>query len=139
MFFKPKKKLASIGVITLRESGMRFCHEYEITCEGGEAVVVLYGIRFGSGGEKDSRVPEARARCSAEEMIALLDRCGFMEWDGFNGPHPRGVLDGIMFSLEAEVNGGDTVRASGSQNFPRHYRDFRDEISRMLRESTETV
>jgi hypothetical protein len=31
-----------------------------------------------------------------------------------------------MFDFSATVNGGVEISARGSQNFPRHYRDFTD-------------
>ena len=37
-----------------------------------------------------------------------------------------------MFSLNAVVNGGKIIRAEGSQNFPKHYRNFTDGLYEML-------
>ena len=37
-----------------------------------------------------------------------------------------------MFSFTATVNGGRRLNADGSNNFPKHYRDFTDVLYRML-------
>ena len=73
------------------------------------------------GGFKDLRI-----------MLDLLNKCSLLSWDGFHGKHPKGVKDGIMFSLQAVLNGGKTIKAEGSENFPRHYRDFTDGLYSLL-------
>ena len=57
-------------------------------------------------------------------LAGLLHACGVPGWDGFSGGNPPGVLDGTMFELEAELADGSTVHASGSNNYPDHFRDF---------------
>ncbi|MBO4411374.1 MAG: hypothetical protein J5794_04230 [Lachnospiraceae bacterium] len=42
------------------------------------------------------------------------------------------MLDGIMFRLEAFVNGGRRIFADGSQNFPKHYRELTDWLYQTL-------
>ncbi len=76
-----------------------------------------------------------RAICSDSQMLELLNQCNIMKWDGFHGKHPRGVLDGEMFSFRAIVNEGQTIQADGSANFPEHFRDFRRMIDQMLSEA----
>ncbi len=127
------KKIESFTRLLLRTSGMRFTEEQEILMVGEEAQVSLYGIRYSKDG--DERVLEERVLCSPERVLELLDRCGVLKWDGFWGAHPKGVRDGIMFSLKAEVNGGQVISAEGSENFPRHYREFTDGLREILRES----
>jgi hypothetical protein len=127
------KKIEAFTRILLRTSGMRFTEEQEILMVGEEAQVSLYGIRYSKDG--DERVLEERVLCSPERVLELLDRCGVLKWDGFWGAHPKGVRDGIMFSLKAEVNGGQVISAEGSENFPRHYREFTDGLREILRES----
>ena len=124
------KQIEAFERITLRENGMRGSTEYEITSDGDTAEVVQYGIRFRY--PKDERIAERQATVSVEDVLALLNSCRLLSWDGFHGAHPRGVLDGIMFSFQAIVNGGTVIKAEGSQNFPKHYRDFRDGIYEML-------
>ena len=67
--------------------------------------------------------------CSTDTVLELLNKCRILSWDGFNGPHPKNVKDGIMFTLKATVNEGKKIYATGSQNFPKHYRDFRDGLN----------
>ncbi|MBQ9886901.1 MAG: hypothetical protein IJM37_08615 [Lachnospiraceae bacterium] len=122
--------IVSFEIITLNTSGMRFIAEYEIVMKSGAVEVSQYGIRY-SEGEK-TRVLEKRAECSKERMLQLLNDCDVISWDGFYGKHPKHVLDGIMFSLEAVVNDGRRIKASGSENFPKHYRDFTNGIYEIL-------
>ena len=129
-------KIVSFEIVTLHTSGMRHVTDYELLMKDGKAEVSVYGIRY-SDGEKQ-RVLQKRAVCGEEEILRLLNRCKFLSWDGFYGPHPKGVLDGTMFRLEATVNGGRKIRADGSQNFPRHYRDFTDGLYEIL-ERKETL
>ena len=117
MFLK-RKIITSFTRITLSVSGMRGACKYEIICGGDEAQLSQYSVYYKNG----------RDECELE-----LSRCSVMSWDGFCGANPRGVRDGYMFNFEAEVNGGKVVRASGSNNYPRHYREFTDEVIQILR------
>ena len=127
------EKIISFEIVTLRESGMRGAHEYEILPTGRGAAVSLYGMRYENG--EETRVLDSRAECEKETVIDLLNGCRVVSWDGFDGPHPRGVLDGIIFSFEAVVNDGRRIKARGSQNFPRRYRDFTDGLYGILADS----
>ena len=127
---KPGGRIVSFDVVTLRESGMRYVVEYEIVMKEDKAEVSQYGIRFSKG--EDQRILEKRAVCDAEAIIKLLNDCALLSWDGFNGPHPKNVRDGIMFNLKATVNEGKKIYAAGSENFPRHYRELRDGIYSIL-------
>ena len=109
---------------------MRGSQEHEIVMKGAAAEVTRYLFRYSRAGEE--RITDKRAEVSEEAVLKLLNSCGVLSWNGFHGAHPRGVLDGIMFSFKAEVNGGEMIRAEGSQNFPRHYRDFTDGLYKML-------
>ena len=60
-----------------------------------------------------------------------------LSWDGFRGEHPKGVLDGTMFRMEATVNGGRRIRADGSQNFPKGYRELDAGIDEILKDKAE--
>ena len=125
------EEITSFEIVTLRESGMRGAVEYELLPKGDGAELTLYMLRYSGG--KSERVPEERAACSGEEALELLNKCALLGWDGFDGPHPKGVLDGIMFTLKAEVNGGRKISAQGSENFPKHYRAFTDGLYAILR------
>lgn len=120
-------RIDSFEVVTLHTSGMRHVSEHEIVMKDGAAEVSLYGIGHGY-----ERILQKRAVCSKEEALKLLNDCRITSWDGFHGKHPKGVLDGTMFRFKATVNGGVTISADGSQNFPRHYRDFTDGLYEIL-------
>lgn len=122
--FKQSDRIENFEVVTLRVSTMRNVSEYEIVMKDGKAEVSCYSIRFTQS--KDERVLEKRVSVDEAEALKLLNDCGVLSWDGFHGSHPRGVTDGTMFNLHATVNGGKKIYATGSQNFPRHYRDLTD-------------
>ena len=131
MFFRiKKKKIESFDTISFHTSGMRHSTYYDIVNKDGKAEITQYHVKY-SEGEKE-RVVDKQAVCGADEIIKLLNDCGVMSWDGFYGKHPRGVRDGTMFDFSATVNGGVEISASGSQNFPRHYRDFTDGLHGFL-------
>ena len=125
-------KIVSFDTLTLHTSGMRYVSDYEIVYKNGHAEVSCYNIRYREG-EKE-RVLDRRVICSEGSILKLLNDCRILSWDGFCGPHPKGVLDGTMFSFDATVNGDKKIHASGSQNFPAHYRDFTDALYYILRE-----
>ena len=125
-----KQKIESFEIITLHTSGMRYSADYEIVMKGDAAEVSQYQIRHRY--PENERILEKRVSVSNDTMLTLLNNCKLLSWDGFHGKHPRGVLDGTMFSLNAVVNGGIKIRADGSQNFPKHYRDFTDGLYEML-------
>ena len=124
------KSIEKLEKLTLRESGMRFTSERElIMCENG-VEVSQYEIRYTKNG--DERILIKRGSTSKEAALKLLNDCKIMKWDGFSGAHPRFVKDGIMFSLTAVVNDGKVIRAEGSQNFPKRYREFTDGLNGLL-------
>lgn len=123
-------RIEAFSAVTLRLSGMRGAVEYEIiSCDGG-AEVSLYEIRYVRSTAE--RCLKKRAAVRSEDVLRLLNTCRLLSWDGFHGAHPRGVRDGTVFSLRAEVNGGKTIKADGSQRFPKYFREFRDGITDML-------
>lgn len=124
------RRIESFEVVVLRLSGMRGVSEYEIVALDGSAKLTECGVRF--SGEKEERIPKRSVICPAEDVLGLLNRCRILSWDGFHGKHPRGVKDGKIFSFSATVNGGKTVRAAGSQDFPSHFSDFTDGLNAAL-------
>lgn len=130
-----KTRIYSFEKLTLSLSGMRIREEYEIVRDGDTALLSHYTVMY-SGGE-DNRRLEQRTETACDEIIGILNDCDILKWDGFNGKNPPGVLDGIMFSFNAELNDGKTVHASGSNNFPKHYRDFTNSLYEILRRSEE--
>lgn len=130
---KPPEKIESFEIVTLRLSGMRFTEEYEIVMKGKKAEITEYEIRYEKN--EDKRVPERKTVCSVDRVLKLLNDCELAAWDGFVGNHPKDVKDGIMFSLKATVNNGRKIYAHGSENFPKHFREFRDGLNNMLRQN----
>lgn len=128
--FKQSDRIENLEVVTLRVSTMRNVAEYEIVMKDGKAEVSRYSIRFTHS--EDERVLEKRVEVDETYALKLLNDCGVLSWDGFHGSHPRGVTDGTMFNLHATVNGGKKIYATGSQNFPRHYRDLTDGLYEIL-------
>lgn len=124
------EQIETFSSVLLRLSGMRGSQEYEILPKGDRAEVSYYMIRYRDGDDK--RDLAERATCGADEFLQLLNSCGILSWDGFRGAHPKDVLDGTMFRFEAVVNGGRTVRAGGSENFPPSFRDFTGGLYRIL-------
>ncbi|MBQ7542126.1 MAG: hypothetical protein IJT44_07545 [Clostridia bacterium] len=127
------KEIVSFEIVTLHTSGMRYTGETEIVMKDGKAEVSQYGIRYSQN--KDRRVLEKRAVCDEPKVLKLLNDCKLLSWDGFNGPHPKHVLDGTMFTLNAIVNGNQKIHASGSQSFPKHYRDFTDGLYNIFQDN----
>lgn len=117
--------------LLLRLSGMRVTEEYEMTANGDETTLSYYTISYANG--EDERILESRVSLDTRSVIDALNGFGFIKWDGFHGKHPKGVLDGTMFSLEAVVNGGKKLTADGSANFPKRFGEFRSWLSDSLR------
>ena len=136
MFFKNEdktkkiKKIESFEILTLRLSGMRYVRELELVSRGEETQLSSYMIRFEKEG--NVRVPIGSATLPTSDVINLLNRCGVGKWSGFYGSHPRRILDGTMFNLEAVVNRGEKIKAAGSQNFPPHFSEFREQIEEII-------
>ena len=125
-----RANVASFSELTLRLSGMRITELYEIICRGDEAELSLYWPRYENHEEKNEL--QKRVTVSTAEIIELLNKCRVISWDGFYGKNPPGLLDGTMFRFNATINDGRRISASGSNNYPRHYRDFTDALYEML-------
>lgn len=130
-----RETITSFSEIGLRLSGMRITEVYEILCRGDEAELSLYWVRYEN--HEDKLDLQKRVTVPAADIIGVLNECNIIRWDGFYGKNPPGLLDGTMFRFTATVNGGRTVTASGSNNYPRHYRDFTDALYRMLNETAD--
>ena len=132
LFGKPKQKkqINSFQVVVLKTSGMRGMAEDELRMNGKKAELSHYRISY--AGEDTQRMLEKRAVCEEETVLKLLNDCDLLSWDGFDGPHPKHVQDGIMFTLNATVNENQEISAKGSENFPKHYREFTDGLHAIL-------
>lgn len=128
------KPISSFSETELKIMGMRMTEVYRIVCRGDRSELSMYYVRYTGG--KDEYDLIKSASCSTETILELLNRCNVAKWDGFCGKNPIGVRDGYMFNFTAQID-GETVRASGSNNYPKNYREFRDEIIRLLNEQTD--
>ena len=124
------RTITSFEIVLLKISGMRGTEEYEMTMNDGMAELSHYVIRYSDGEAR--RDLERSAVCSEEEALQLLNTCELPAWDGFYGPHPKHVKDGIMFMLDAVVNDSQKIHAEGSENFPNHYRVLTDGFYHLL-------
>lgn len=126
-----KKELNSFETVFWRISGMRGSTEYEIVNKGEESEFTEYMMRCAKEGGME-RVPERSVTCKTERILEILNSCEVASWDGFHGKHPKGVRDGIMFRFELVVSGDEKICAEGSENFPKHFREYRDAMRELL-------
>lgn len=97
------------------ENGVRLSHflaEYNWSYEADDYVETRLDETVVDGGE-----------ALYMYLAGLFRTCGVEKWDGFRKSDPR-ILDGRMFAFEAELADGTKVTASGSNAFPRHFREF---------------
>jgi len=131
-FKKHKDSILSVQELTIKTSGMRFTHLYKAIPKDNEIQIERYREFFA---DRASHLElEKSAYCTTDSFIELLNFCNIAEWDGFHGKHPKNVSDGIMFTFSATVNGNRTIRANGSENFPKGYREFVQRLDEMLNE-----
>ena len=122
-------KIEDFTSITISESGSRgFTDEYELLRTEDGARLTLYS---GSWKYKDGADREEYVRFRVEggedfykELLELLKTYKVGNWNGFTGSNPKGVLDGKQFTMSGTVNGETRIYATGSNNFPKQYRDF---------------
>ena len=136
MFKKPL--ITAYTSLSWNISGMRVSREYEIIHKDRETEVSEYELRCVTGGGRERQLLR-RVLCTEQRMLELLNAFDIMKWDGFHGKHPRGVLDGEMFTFQATVNDGVSIRAEGSANFPKGFREFRSAVHLLLEEGTDTL
>ena len=111
--------------------GMRGTIQIDIAKKDeNESVISKYWVD--SGKKNDEFRLEKRVTVKNEMILDLLNRHKIMCWDGFRGKHPKYAKDGIMFRFTAVVNDGKTIRADGSQNFPKNFTAFRDDLGAMI-------
>lgn len=122
--------LTSFKKITLRVIGMRYNIEYEILNKPPKSILSLYQIAYRDGSNK--RVIEKSAVTDTEIMLEIFNLCKIINWNGFQGNHPKDVKDGVMFTFRAEVNEGQIVYAEGSENFPQGYYDLVSALNLIL-------
>ncbi|MBQ2943547.1 MAG: hypothetical protein IJD93_02455 [Ruminococcus sp.] len=131
-----KKVITSVESMTL---SFQSYHEgrtvYELTQENGKTELRYYGDVYTEEGFVLE--PQKSVVVDTNEFIELMNSCGVLKWDGFNGKYPHNVSDAGSFSFEATVNGGQTINAHGYIKKPKGYSEFFAEIIRMLNETEE--
>ena len=125
------KEITSFETVRLKLSGMRFYTLYEVVNRGETSEVSEYNLARRE--DENERIPERQAVVKTEDVLAVLNQCSLGMWNGFHGAHPKGVLDGIQFHLEATVNDAKQVKAEGSQNFPKRFDVLRDWFYQTMR------
>lgn len=116
--------------ITLSETGMMAStREYEVIRTDHGARVSLYDGPWNyHEGTKREACLQARKEGDASFYGKLAGKFGELDlasWDGFS-KSASGVLDGTMFSFEAEMRDGTRISARGSNAFPQNYGAFTD-------------
>jgi len=127
---KAPKTVTSVETMTLTLRGMRGSYVYKFEGEGDATELRRYREVYRD--LEDRLVLEASAPCGVQTVIELMNTCAVLRWDGFHGKHPKNVSDGIMFDFTAFVNGGQTIRADGSANYPKGYHEFVCTLDEML-------
>lgn len=127
---KSPEAVTSVEAMTLTLRGMRGGQVYKFEAADESTELRRYRGVYQNG--EDSLVLETAVPFGEEQMAELMNVCGVMSWNGFKGAHPKNVSDGIMFRFEASVNGGRTILADGSENFPKGYREFVWTINEIL-------
>ena len=125
-------EILRFDTVTLELIGMRFHHTYEIINEPPRATVSRYRNIFVDG--EDRLELDCMVTCDSSEILELLQASSVGAWDGFRGNHPKNVSDGIMFTFAAIINDGQTIRAEGSENFPKGYPEFVLALDQLLAE-----
>lgn len=72
----------------------------------------------------------------AEELAAIVRKQDMNRWNGFDKTDRR-ALDGTGFDLTIRYADGQVLSASGSNAFPKGYREARDEILKFFGELME--
>ena len=130
---KEQITVTSVEAMTLTLHGMRGSYVYKFEREDDTTEVRRYRVVY--SGEEDELALEARVPCSMQTLTELMNTCDIPRWNGFHGKHPKNVSDGIMFDFTAEINGGLTIRADGSANYPKGYSEFVRALDEMLANS----
>ena len=130
--FKKQVEITSVENMTLTLHGMRGGTVYKIANKNDKTELLFYREVY-SKGEVTLEL-EKTTVFDTQAFVELMNTCGVMGWNNFHGKHPRNVLDGIMFKFTATVNGGEIIKADGSANFPKGYKDFVNHLNKTLAE-----
>jgi len=125
-----KITVSSVESMTLSLHGMRGSVVYILEGEGESPELCRYRELYRDG--QKELIPQKSVKFPRQAIVELMNTCSVIRWNGFHGKHPKNVSDGIMFRFEAAVNGGVTVNADGSANFPDGYGEFVRTLDEML-------
>ena len=119
--------------VVLTESGMRVekdTYEAKRTADGVR--LSHYQARSRWSDEANDYVDEKLNEVAVDGdealylyVAGLVHACGVRDWNGFDEYDSR-VLDGTTFRFEAKLSDGTTVKANGSNAYPKHYHEFHD-------------
>ena len=131
LFNKNRKNgIVSMQELTLRTGNMRVTYLYKTAREDTGLKLKRYREVFVDG---EVRLElENSVSCTNSELIELMNNCNVLKWNGFHGKHPKNVSDGTMFTFIATVNNGQIIRADGSENFPKGYKEFVRKLNELL-------
>ena len=65
-------------------------------------------------------------------LCGLFDNCGVGGWANFHGKNPQYVLDGESMSFCLVLPDGTEIKAGGTNNFPKNYGRFSEELHEMI-------
>lgn len=68
----------------------------------------------------------------SEQINRLFSDCRIADWNGFQGTNPD-VMDGSSMTFSAAFADGTGVFASGTNHFPKHYREFKDGLRELMK------
>jgi hypothetical protein len=125
--------------VVLTESGMRVEKDtYEATRTADGVRLSHYQARSRWSDEVNDYVDEKLNEVTVDGgealymyVAGLVHACGVPDWNGFDDYDSR-VLDGTTFRFEAKLSDGTTVKAHGSNAYPKHYHEFHDSLSRAV-------
>lgn len=131
LFNKNRKNgIVSMQELTLRTGNMRVTYLYKTAREDTGLKLERYREVFVDG---EVRLElENSVSCTNSELIELMNNCNVLKWNGFHGKHPKNVSDGTMFTFVSTVNDGQIIRADGSENFPKGYKEFVRKLNELL-------
>ena len=72
-----------------------------------------------------------------EELKKILEEYKIGKWDGFQGSNKH-VLDGHSFSLYIKFEDNTSISASGYENYPSGYKEFRSKMDSFFKEIEES-
>lgn len=116
------KKNSAVEFLEYRVSG--YNPGYDIKIENGKLIFDNF-----DEGEKTKRKADEK---TISELLSLLERLDIYSWDGYK-EYDEDVLDGMGFSLYVRLADGKSINASGSNKFPKNFREF-DEAIRAIAE-----